>query len=235
MEEKFEENEYLLSLIDESIALFEDDPSFEERDKYSYHLEKKPENKKTHDNIKFQEKRLIKEEEECYECPLYKNRFIYAFPIETVNPSALFVLPSPSGNSMLGNDALQMWKKWVDLLGLSLNQVGLTSLLKCPADNSFDYQYADICKHFLRDELVKLQPKSIILLGESLSQYMLRNQSSFDSLRGKSYKINRIPTYVTYNPEILVRSPNLKKPAWEDIQFIRDNLKNTGICTTQKS
>ena len=43
-------------------------------------------------------------------------------------------------------------------------------------------------------------------------------------MRGKIHSYNGTPLIVTYHPAALLRNSNFKKPAWDDFQWIRDQL-----------
>jgi DNA polymerase len=68
-------------------------------------------------------------------------------------------------------------------------------------------------------ELIK--PKFILALGTFASQTLLKTKEPLGKLRGRFHMYNDIPMMVTYHPAALLRNPNWKKPAWEDVQLLR--------------
>ena len=65
----------------------------------------------------------------------------------------------------------------------------------------------------------------IVALGRIAAQTLLGNESPIGQMRGQWYRIRGIPAMVTYHPAALLRNPGLKRPTWEDMQQVRDRLR----------
>ena len=50
---------------------------------------------------------------------------------------------------------------------------------------------------------------------------LLGTTESLGKLRGRVMQYEGIPLMVTYHPAALLRNPNWKRPAWEDVQAVR--------------
>ncbi len=83
---------------------------------------------------------------------------------------------------------------------------------------------------FLQRQIEIVKPKFIYLLGTTASKAILSTPLSLQKLRGKwhEYKtINMnvvIKVLVSYHPAFLLRSPNHKKEAWNDLQVLQKKL-----------
>ena len=77
-----------------------------------------------------------------------------------------------------------------------------------------------------------IAPKAILLLGKVAAQALLGKTDSIAHLRTTSHTYNDIPVFVTYHPAALLRNPDYRKPAWEDLQKLQHLLKETGTYDT---
>ncbi len=159
----------------------------------------------------------------CKDCLAWKNRIRFVIPILNQGCKVMFILPAPEGMTLLTADSDDYFKKWCKAIDLSLSDISLTTLIKCPT-SFFKTEYADSCKSRLREEMLSIKPKVLCLLGSDLSRYMLRKELPFERLRGRKYAINNIPTYVTYSPRELVENRNLRGAIWEDLKLLKEAL-----------
>lgn len=208
MDERVTE-EYFFSLLDEAVASINGDRLREYSGIYDYEI--KP-HEEVPDDIS-----------SCHRCDGCFSRTVYAEPLLSPEPVLLFVLPSPEGVTMLSSASFDYFTKWIKAIGLELKNVALTSLIKCPVRN-FSPQIADTCKDYLREEMRRLKPKAIVLLGKDTASYMLRRTGTFDSIRLHAYRINGIKTFTTYTPLDLVKDRNLRVHIWEDLKYIRESM-----------
>src|SRR5574344_177948 len=97
------------------------------------------------------------------------------------NPKILFVSAMPEGSTIFSSFSNDYFLKWISAIKLTRRDIALTTLIKCPV-KEFSKEYADICKVHLRDEMNMLKPKTMVLLGQSVSSYMLRRSGDMDSV-----------------------------------------------------
>lgn len=72
----------------------------------------------------------------------------------------------------------------------------------------------------LERQIELLSPKLIVAVGRVAAQTLLDTQAPLGKLRGQahSYPGRSIPLLVTYHPAYLLRSPQQKNRAWEDLR-----------------
>ncbi len=201
--------EYFLKLLDEASQVVSGDKLSETHEHYEYTIQSSSQS-----NVEVSE-----EISQCHKCTSCFNRRLYAEPILRKNPLILFILPSPDGDTILSPESFSYFSKWLKAINLTLDQVALTSLIKCPVV-SFDNVSADSCREYLKNEMKIVSPKSIVLLGASSAQYMLRRNQEYDEIRLHTYKVNGIKTFTTYSPSDLVRDRSLRGKIWEDLKYI---------------
>ncbi|MDG1286654.1 MAG: uracil-DNA glycosylase [Rickettsiales bacterium] len=82
------------------------------------------------------------------------------------------------------------------------------------------------CQPFVRKHIELAKPKLILLLGGVAVRSVLDKQDSISRLRGKNSEIldSSIEAIVSYHPSYLLRQPNQKKLAWQDLLRIKAAL-----------
>jgi DNA polymerase len=90
-----------------------------------------------------------------------------------------------------------------------------------PANRNPSREEIVACRPFLLRQLELLQPKVILALGTFAAQTLLETDSPIGKLRGIEHRYHGIPLIATYHPAALLRNPNWKRPAWEDVQLAR--------------
>ena len=71
-------------------------------------------------------------------------------------------------------------------------------------------------KHIIGQEVAKWSPYSVLILGESFAAALLDTDSS---LKGSNAFVQ-----VTYHPEVLLQSKELKNKAYRDLLCLRDQI-----------
>ncbi len=74
---------------------------------------------------------------------------------------------------------------------------------------------------YLLRQIELIQPKIILCLGKVSGTTLLKKETTLKSLRGQFYPFHGTELTVTYHPAALLRNPHWKRPAWEDVQKVR--------------
>ncbi len=111
-------------------------------------------------------------------------------------------------------------------INLKRDEVFIANVLKCRPPNNRDPQPDEIekCEPYLLKQIEMISPKLIVTLGRFASASLLRTKSALGTLREEIHNYNQVPLLVTYHPAALLRNPQLKKRAWEDLKKISDFL-----------
>ncbi|MCY3804245.1 MAG: uracil-DNA glycosylase [Gammaproteobacteria bacterium] len=164
----------------------------------------------------------------CTLCALHRGRTQTVFG--TGNPRAdwLVVGEAPGfeedrqGEPFVGR-AGQLLTKMLRAINLAREEVFIANILKCRPPDNRDPQPQEIghCLSYLRQQIELIQPKIILAMGRIAAQTLLDTHTSIGRLRGSEhyYADTRIPVVVTYHPAYLLRSPQQKRKAWEDLQL----------------
>jgi DNA polymerase len=121
----------------------------------------------------------------------------------------------------------ELLSKILKAIGLEREQVYIANVVKCRPPRNRDPEAAEAaaCRSFLDRQIELVQPKIIMLLGRVAAQSLLATSSSLSRLRGRWHEVSGVPTWVTYHPAALLRYTQYKRPTWEDMQVVRDRLR----------
>lgn len=70
---------------------------------------------------------------------------------------------------------------------------------------------------WLRREIERVRPRLVIALGRSAAQGLLQTEEPFGRLRGRVHRWQGLPLVVTFAPPYLLRHPQDKAGAWDDL------------------
>ena len=100
-----------------------------------------------------------------------------------------------------------------------LHPVYIANTLKCrpPRNRNPQPQELQQCEPYLVRQIELLQPRLIVAMGRFAVQTLLNSQEPIGRLRARVHQARSIPTVVTYHPAYLLRNPQDKAKAWEDL------------------
>ncbi len=123
----------------------------------------------------------------------------------------------------------QLLEKILASIRLKRDEVYLTNVVKYISQG--DELTPDILKFFtpfLHREILAINPKVIISLGNTPTKALLNTKKAISQIRGEFYDYNGIKLMPTFNPAYLLRDPSKKREVWEDMKQVRDFLKESG-------
>ena len=146
------------------------------------------------------------------------------------NPNAGFVCvgeapgatEDATGRPFVGASG-ELLTKILEAINFKREQVFICNVIKHRPPGNRNPQSDEIaaCSPFLMRQLALLQPKVILALGTFAAQTLLQTSLPLGKLRGQIHRFHGVPLIVTYHPAALLRNPNWKRPAWEDVQLAR--------------
>ena len=165
---------------------------------------------------------------ECIRCKLHKKRKTIVFG--EGNPAAQLMLIGEApgadedlqGRPFVGR-AGQLLMKMIEAIGFQRSDVYIANVLKCRPPENRNPEPDEIaeCSPFLFKQISIIQPKLIIALGTFSAQLLLNSKSSISSLRSRVYEMPYGRVVATYHPSFLLRSPQKKPEAWEDLKLVK--------------
>jgi DNA polymerase len=109
-------------------------------------------------------------------------------------------------------------------LGLTReHQVFIANAVKCrpPHNRTPETDEIAACLPYLQRQIELVQPSLLIALGRPGAQALLDTPINIGAARGKRFERQGVPVVVTYHPAYLLRNPQDKGKAWEDLCFAR--------------
>ena len=165
----------------------------------------------------------------CMQCPLGHTRTNFVFGSGNPNADIMIVGEAPGadedeqGLPFVGR-AGQLLTKILEAISLPREEVYICNILKCRPPNNRKplVGETDQCEPYLWKQIEIVQPKLILALGLTAANTLLKNKESMTNLRGKIHDYHGIRTLVTYHPAALLRNPEWKKYAWDDVKLLRN-------------
>ena len=167
----------------------------------------------------------------CTNCALGSTRTNFVFGSGSAHAKLMVIGEAPGadedeqGLPFVGR-AGQLLTKILESISLSRDEVYICNILKCRPPNNRKplISETDQCEPYLWKQIDLVKPKFILALGLTAANTLLKNKESMTNLRGTTHYYQGIQTLVTYHPAALLRNPEWKKLAWEDMKFLRNLL-----------
>jgi uracil-DNA glycosylase len=98
-------------------------------------------------------------------------------------------------------------------------QVYIANTIKCRPPGNRNPEPGELakCEPFLIRQVQLVQPKIILAMGRFAVQSLLRSTEPIGRLRGRVHQWEGVPLIVTYHPAYLLRNPEDKARAWDDL------------------
>ena len=121
----------------------------------------------------------------------------------------------------------ELLTKILRAIDLERSEVYIANVVKCRPPNNRDPEPDEVaaCRGFLERQIELVQPKVIVALGRVAAQALLGTTEALGRLRGRWHSVRGVPTRATYHPAALLRYARYKRPTWEDMQVVRDRLR----------
>ncbi len=162
---------------------------------------------------------------QCQLCELHKTRSQTVFGTGSQTADLMIIGEAPGaeedkqGEPFVGR-AGSLLNAMLLAMGFKRQQVYIANILKCrPPGNRDPHKDEEMhCHGYLQRQVELLQPKVILAVGRIAAQQLLASQDPLGRLRGQLYRYGNTPLVVTYHPAYLLRSPDQKGKAWQDLQ-----------------
>ncbi|MEW6753581.1 MAG: uracil-DNA glycosylase [Candidatus Latescibacterota bacterium] len=165
---------------------------------------------------------------QCTRCCLSQSRTRFVFGTGDPQAGILFIGEGPGQEEDLQGEpfvgpAGQLLDRIIGAMGMRRDQVYIANMVKCrpPGNRDPSPDELEACRPYLDRQIEIIRPRVICTLGRIAAQALLSSAAPLGRLRGRLHSYRGIPVVCTYHPAALLRSPEYKRPTWEDIKLLR--------------
>lgn len=166
---------------------------------------------------------------ECQRCRLHKGRTHLVFGVGDPEADLVVVGEGPGqqedlrGEPFVGPAGEMLDRMLANVLGLSRSEVYICNVVKCrpPGNRNPEPDEIAACRPFLERQIRVVRPKVLLVLGSVAYRTLLDPQGGIKRGRGIWRTWEGIPTLATFHPAYLLRQPDDKRLAFEDLKSVR--------------
>lgn len=124
----------------------------------------------------------------------------------------------------------QLLERMLAAVGLKREQVYITNIVKCRPPANRDPQPAEVaaCRPFLEAQVEAVAPRLVCALGRPAAQAILETDAPISALRGSWHQWRGLRVLPTFHPAFLLRSPERKAQAYQDLKALAQALREQG-------
>ncbi len=165
----------------------------------------------------------------CTACRLSRSRTNSVFGVGSETANLMCVGEGPGREEDLQGEpfvgaAGQLLNKILAAIGFERAEVYITNIVKCrpPQNRNPEPDEAEQCLPFLTRQIELVKPAIILALGRVAARYLLGRDEPLSDLRKNIHHYGGAQVIVTYHPAALLRNPQWKRKAWDDVRRARE-------------
>ncbi len=169
----------------------------------------------------------------CTKCALCKNRTNTVFADGNESAKIMFIGEGPGadedreGVPFVGK-AGKLMNEALKGIGLKREEIYISNIVKCrpPGNRTPFKEEAMACLDYLRNQVVLVNPKIVVLLGNTTLKNVLGEEYSITASRGRWIEKKGIKYMPTFHPAALLRDETKKIDFWQDLEIVKEELEN---------
>ena len=169
---------------------------------------------------------------DCNKCKLCSGRTNIVFGVGNKNADIMFIGEGPGADEDIQGEpfvgkAGQLMNKAFEALDIKREDVYIANIVKCrpPQNRNPEQDEANACMDYLRNQVLLIKPKIIVLLGSVALKNILGEDYGITNSRGKWIEKKGIWYLPTFHPAALLRDDSKKIDFWRDLKVIKEKLK----------
>ena len=167
----------------------------------------------------------------CNKCKLCNSRNNIVFGVGNKNAKIMFIGEGPGadedaqGIPFVGK-AGQLMNKAFEGIGLKRDDVYIANIVKCrpPQNRNPEKDEVEACINYLRNQVMIIKPKIIVLLGSVALKNILGEEYSITKVRGNWIERKGIWYMPTFHPAALLRDESKKLDFWKDLKKVKEKI-----------
>lgn len=169
----------------------------------------------------------------CNKCKLCKTRQNIVFGVGNKNADIMFIGEGPGadedrlGEPFVGR-AGKLMNMAFGIVGIKREEVYIANIVKCrpPANRNPEDDEATACLNYLRNQVILVKPKIIVLLGSVALKNILGKEYGITASRGKWAEKKGIMYMPTWHPAALLRDESKKVDFIHDLEMVQSFSTN---------
>ena len=174
---------------------------------------------------------------DCRKCALCSNRINTVFGVGNSSADVMFIGEGPGadedieGQPFVGKAGKLMNQAFIGI-GISREKIYIANIVKCrPPNNRTPLKEEAIsCLDYLRNQVMIIKPKIIVLLGNVALKNILGEEYGITSTRGNWIEKKGIKYMPTFHPAALLRDESKKIEFWKDLELVKKEADENGFC-----
>lgn len=172
---------------------------------------------------------LKKEIQECKRCKLCNDKKNIVLGFGNENADIMFIGESlcKTENGLQDDKTGKLINQAFLGIGLNIDDVYFANIVKCITMNNknLDKECVISCMDYLRNQVLIVKPKIIVLFGNVALKNILGEDYSITSVRGNWIEKKGILYMPTFHPAALFKNENLKIDFWRDLKLVLEKSK----------
>lgn len=174
---------------------------------------------------------LEEQAKQCNKCKLCRNRNNVVFGEGNKNADLMFIGEGPGADEDLQGipfvgKAGKLMNMAFEAIGLKREEVYIANIVKCrpPSNRNPEDDEALACLNYLRNQVILVKPKIIVLLGSVALKNILGKEYGITASRGKWIEKKGILYLPTWHPAALLRDESKKIDFIRDLQMVMEKM-----------
>ena len=170
---------------------------------------------------------LEEETKQCKKCRLCQNRNNVVFGTGNKQADLMFIGEGPGADEDLQGipfvgKAGKLMNMAFETIGLNRDEVYIANIVKCrpPSNRNPQEDEANACLNYLRNQVILVKPKIIVLLGSVALKNILGKEYGITASRGNWIEKKGILYMPTWHPAALLRDETKKIDFLKDLQQV---------------
>ena len=165
----------------------------------------------------------------CNKCKLCRTRKNIVFGTGNKNADIMFIGEGPGADEDMQGEpfvgkAGKLMNMAFEILGIKRQEIYIANIVKCrpPGNRNPEQDEATACLNYLRNQVMLVKPKIIVLLGSIALKNILGQEYGITASRGKWIEKRGIWYMPTWHPAALLRDETKKIDFINDLKLVLD-------------
>ena len=179
---------------------------------------------------------LEEDAKQCRKCKLCQTRSNVVFGVGSKETDLMFIGEGPGADEDIQGipfvgKAGKLMNMAFEIIGLDRNKVYIANIVKCrpPSNRNPQDDEAMACLNYLRNQVILVKPKIIVLLGSVALKNILGKEYGITASRGKWIEKKGILYMPTWHPAALLRDETKKIDFIKDLKLVMERMDELGL------